>query len=128
MAERVLLDACVLVPISLTDVLLDLADARLLDPAWSPMILEEAKQALTEKRGLPQERAQRRIDQMVSAFPHASITGFEHLIDSMNNHPKDRHVLAAAVQGKCSKIVTANLGDFPSRSIETAWLRAAFRR
>ncbi|MDR1449442.1 MAG: PIN domain-containing protein [Propionibacteriaceae bacterium] len=125
MAERVLLDACVLVPISLCDVLLDLADAGLFDPAWSEAILDETRRALTDKRGLAPERADRRIAQMTSAFPHAEVTGFERLIGRMANHPKDRHVLAAAVQGRCRTVVTANLSDFPLAALAPHGVDAA---
>ena len=41
MTRRVVLDACVLVPISLCDVLHELADARLYQPLWSETILSE---------------------------------------------------------------------------------------
>lgn len=50
---------------------------------------------------------------MEAAFPEATVTGYESMIDSMANHPKDRHVLAAAVHSSCEVIVTFNLKDFP---------------
>jgi predicted nucleic acid-binding protein len=34
------------------------------------------------------------------------VTGYESLIGSMTNHPKDRHVLAAAVAGRADVLVT----------------------
>ena len=40
------------------------------------------------------------------------------LIDRMNNHPKDRHVLAAAVKWGTSVIVTYNKRDFPASATE----------
>ena len=40
------------------------------------------------------------------------IEGFEHLQESCENHPKDRHVLAAAIHGKAETIVTFNVRDF----------------
>jgi hypothetical protein len=50
---------------------------------------------------------------MATYFPDARVTGYEDLIDSMTNHPKDRHVLAAAVAGRADMLVTENLRDFP---------------
>lgn len=49
---------------------------------------------------------------MSRAFPSALVEGHEHLIASMTNDPKDRHVLAAAVHTEAPLIVTANLKDF----------------
>lgn len=55
---------------------------------------------------------------MTAAFPEASVTGYEQLVGSMTNHPKDRHVLAAAVVANASLIVTSNLKDFPPSALE----------
>ena len=114
MFRSVLIDACVLVPISLCDVLLELADAEFFKPLWSEMILAEVKNALVNDIGLPEERARVRIQEMRTAFPEGMIVNFEDAIPLMKNHPKDRHVLAAAVKGGCDCILTENLGDFPS--------------
>ncbi|MCL2783444.1 MAG: PIN domain-containing protein [Propionibacteriaceae bacterium] len=118
------LDACVLVPISLCDVLMELADAALYKPLWSQTILDETYKALVEKRGVPADRAERRIGLMQAAQPGASVNGFETLIPEMGNHPKDRHVLAAAVQAKCRLIVTANLNDFPVSALAPHGVKA----
>ena len=37
----------------------------------------------------------------------------------MKNHPKDRHVLAAAVKCGADYVVTFNLKDFPSKATDT---------
>jgi hypothetical protein len=50
---------------------------------------------------------------MRSWFPDAEVSGYEHLLPIMTNHPKDRHVLAAATHAKAKVITTANLKDFP---------------
>lgn len=118
------LDACVLVPISLCDVLLNLADAGLLDPLWSDSILAETRRALIEKRGVDPIRAESRLNQMTSAYPHAAVTGFESLIPRMANHPKDRHVLAVAVHSRSDVIVTANIKDFPPGALKPYGIKA----
>jgi hypothetical protein len=54
---------------------------------------------------------------MTLTFPDAEITEYEHLVESMTNSPDDRHVLAAAVAGNVSTIVTDNLKDFPETAL-----------
>lgn len=36
----------------------------------------------------------------------------------MTNHPKDRHVVAAAVHGSAELIVTENVRDFPASAVK----------
>jgi len=43
------------------------------------------------------EKAHRREDQLRRYFPEPWVDGFEPLIGAISNHPKDRHVIAAAV-------------------------------
>lgn len=117
MAFPALLDACVLVPYPLFDVLLRLADAETFRPLWSATILEEVERTCTHKLGQDPTRVAGRIGSMRSAFPDAEVTGYEPLIQSMTNHPKDRHVLAAAVVANADLIVTANLKDFPASAL-----------
>lgn len=112
-----LLDACVLIPYPLFDVLLRLADAGAYRPLWSATILDEVERNCVGKLGLDAERVASRIRDMRSAFPDAEVTGYERLIESMGNHPKDRHVLAAAVVANADLIVTANLKDFPDAAL-----------
>jgi predicted nucleic acid-binding protein len=110
----VILDACVLLPISLTDILLRLAeDPALYCPRWSRHILGEIERNLQiPKFGLTPEKARYRIACMESAFPEAMVTGYEPLIQLMENGTDDRHVLAAAVRAKADAILTANSKDF----------------
>ncbi len=55
---------------------------------------------------------------MTAAFPEAMIEGFEHLLSVLNINEKDRHVLAAAIQGGVSLIVTFNVKDFPDAALK----------
>ncbi len=49
---------------------------------------------------------------MDGAFPDALVEGWEPLEASMANHPKDRHVAAAAKAVGASIVVTSNLKVF----------------
>jgi len=46
------------------------------------------------------------------------VSGYEYLIPSITlPDPDDRHVLAAAIAGRCDVIVTQNLKDFPEEAL-----------
>jgi hypothetical protein len=108
----VLLDTCTIVPISLCDLLLRLAESpSMYLPRWSPEILEELVRTLERPPfSLASEKAAYRIACMESAFPEALITGYESLTESMPNHSKDRHVLAAAVCGRVESVSRTGSG------------------
>jgi hypothetical protein len=54
---------------------------------------------------------------MKLAFPEAIVEVTDRLIPCMDNHPGDRHVLAAALIAKAQVIVTDNLKHFPAQSL-----------
>jgi predicted nucleic acid-binding protein len=114
-----ILDTCVLLPISLCDLLLQLAeDPALYSPRWSPEILQELERNLTApKFNLTVEKARYRIASMQSAFPEALVTGHGSLVDSMPNNSKDRPVLAAAVYAKVDAVVTVDKRGFPESDL-----------
>lgn len=111
-AFPVVLDANVLIPASLCDVLLRAARKRLIQVYWTEEILEEMRRNLVTDYKRSETQAARRVAAMREAFPEAMVTGYEWLIPAMTNHPKDRHVLAAAVHIGAQTIVTSNLRDF----------------
>jgi predicted nucleic acid-binding protein len=112
------LDACVLVPASLRDTLLRLAETpQLYIPKWSHGILAEVKRNLEVRLNLPPKKTGYLISQLTHHFPEALTQGYESLIPQMRNDPKDRHVLAAAVNAGATGIVTSNLKDFPQRAL-----------
>jgi predicted nucleic acid-binding protein len=107
------LDACTLVPINLTDLLLRLAEAGAYRPLWSADVLAEVERTLPQV-GDAMTPMKARVAVMQAAFPDAEVRGYQSLISTMTNAPKDRHVLAAAISAGAALIVTANLADFPT--------------
>jgi hypothetical protein len=115
----VVLDANVLYPFRVRDVLLRFAEAGLFRARWSRQILEEwASNLLAEKPHLEDSvRLQR--EAMARAFPEAMIEGHEALIPALTlPDENDRHVLAAAIRVGAHHIVTENLRDFPGEALE----------
>lgn len=111
-----LFDTNVLFGSHLNDVILGMAERGLFRPLWSERILAELLDNLVE-HGLLAANAQNRIDAMRRAFPDATVRGFEDLVETMTNDPKDRHVLAAGIRANCEVLVTFNLRDFPADSV-----------
>jgi hypothetical protein len=101
------------------DTLLRLAeyDPPFFGPLWSRDILDETKRTIL-KFGYTELQASRRIKAMEEAFPEALVTGYESLIDAMQNDAKDRHVLAVAVRAGADCVVTDNIKHFPQKALE----------
>ena len=114
-----MLDANVLVPIRLTDLLIQLAVDDLFRAKWTLEIHREWMK--TVRRLYPdigQQRVERRRDQMDAETRDALVYGYETIIEALNlPDGNDRHVLAAAIVGHCDVIVTYNLKDFPSEAL-----------
>lgn len=118
---RVVLDACVLIPMPLADTLLRMAEVpRLYLPKWSHMIMDEVTRNLIHKWNMPPEKAQRRESELRRHFAEAWVEGSEPLIDAMTNDPKDRHVLATAVRAHADLIVTYNRRHFPAACLQAS--------
>lgn len=113
-----MLDACVLYPFSLRDTLLRLAERELYDPFWSHRILDEMARNLVEHGRMTRRQADRIVSLMGSAFEASEVAdhAVAQLEPAMTNHPKDRHVLAAAVAAHAEGIITTNLKDFSPAS------------
>jgi predicted nucleic acid-binding protein len=107
------LDACVLYPVELRNLLLCVAEQGVYRPLWSERILSEMRRSiLRQNPHLSDDQLDHLVAQMKIAFPEAMISGYEPLESAMTNDPKDRHVLAAAVRGRADVIVTLNLKHF----------------
>jgi hypothetical protein len=109
------LDACVLYPAPVRDLLLHLADFELYTPRWTDRIHDEWIRNLLQYRpDLKAEQLNRTVNEMKKAFPDANVEKYESLIPSFQLPDEDdRHVLAAAVRCNADVIVTSNLKDFP---------------
>lgn len=120
MPFAVVLDASVLYPLPLRDTLLRVAETELYDPLWSARILDEVMRNLEDNRRATAEQTRHLGTAMTAAFDCAEVPGaaIDRLEPAMTNHPKDRHVLAAAVASEAQAIVTLNLEDFPRDACE----------
>ena len=111
---RAVLDACVLYPTVLREILIGAAEAGLYTPLWSERILEEWARATAKLGTAEQAFARGEIAVLKAAFPEAAIArhqGLEarlHLPDE-----NDIHVLATAISGSADAIITLNARDFP---------------
>lgn len=115
-----LLDANVLHPAFLRGAMLWFADERLFRPAWSGTILEEWRRSLKKRHpDILDEKLDAQQALMNDQFPDAEVTGYEPLVGALSlPDDNDRHVLAAAIIGKCNGIITANLKDFPAETVQ----------
>lgn len=110
-----LLDANVLYPAPLRDLFLQLAVTDLFKAKWTADIHREWIEALMRNEPECGRAALERTRVLMDTATRDSlVTGYEALIDTLTlPDPDDRHVLAAAIVGRCDVIVTQNLKDFP---------------
>ena len=113
------LDASVLYPATLRNLLMHLAVAGVFRPRWTDKVQDEWTTALLRDRpDLDAARLAHRRGLMDDYILDARVTGYEQLIDDLVlPDPDDRHVLAGAIHGGAAVIVTANLRDFPSATL-----------
>jgi predicted nucleic acid-binding protein len=114
-----LLDANVLYPAPLRDIFIQLALTDIYHAKWSATIHDEwMRSLLRDKPSLDRAVPQRTRDLMDRAVSDCLVTGYEALIPALTlPDPDDRHVLAAAIAGRCDVIVTQNLRHFPAEAL-----------
>lgn len=103
-----------------------LALTDLFRPKWTDEVHEEWIGAVLEDReDLNRKQLERTRDLMNAHVRDALITDYEGLIETLKlPDPDDRHVLAAAIKGRCDLIVTLNLKDFPPEMTEPFGIEA----
>jgi len=115
----VVLDANVLYPPSLRDLLHTLAALDAFDVRWSDEILDEVTRNVVEDTpGIdPVQFVEHTIGSMRRAFPDASVSAPRELIETLDNDPKDRHVAATALVTGSQALVTLDVSDFQSQML-----------
>lgn len=114
-----LLDANVLHPAFLRGAMLWFADERLFRPAWSQDILAEWRRSLQRRHtDIGEDQVNHLQAVMTDEFADAEVTGYQAITGALDlPDPDDRHLLAAAIVGRCNGIVTANLKHFPAEKV-----------
>ena len=111
-----LLDANVLYPAQLRDLLMRLAVAGLLRAHWTDAIHDEwTRHVRANHPDVTPTQLARTRRLMETALPSASIEDYERHLEALTlPDPDDRHVLAAAIEIGAEVIVTFNVRDFPA--------------
>lgn len=121
----VVLDANVLFPVRVRDVLLTFAHEGLFRARFTDEILDEwTRNLITLKPDL--EASVRRQEALIREnFDECFVQGYKPLISGLELPDKDdRHILAAAIRCSAQVIVTENLKDFPDEILEEHGLEA----
>ena len=115
---KVLLDACVLYPTVLREILIGVAGQGLYTPLWSERILEEWARAARKIGPTGEAQARAEIALLRAAWPDAFVPSRPGLEDRLwLPDPADVHVLAAAITGSADLILTFNAKDFPRNTL-----------
>ena len=111
---KAVLDACVIYPTVLREILVGVAARGLYEPLWSERILREWVLATTKLGPLVQLQAEGEALRMRAEFPRAMIRE-QPDIEARLLLPDagDVHVLAVAIAAHADCIVTFNARDFP---------------
>lgn len=112
---KAVLDACVIFPTVMREMLIGAAQAGLFIPVWSDRILEEWTRATKRLGEGAEDIARGEAALMRAQFPQACVTGSEDGLWLPDGD--DIHVLASAIASDADAIITRNISDFPTRSL-----------
>lgn len=115
----VILDACVLYPAPLRDLLMQLALGDLFRARWTEQIHREwIRSVLKNNPHLQPKQLERTRELMNQHVRDCLVTDYETLIPALSlPDPDDRHVLAAAIHCGAGLIITFNGSDFPDAEL-----------
>ena len=111
---KIVIDACVLYPTVMRQVVLGTAETIGFTPLWSARLLDEWQGAAAKHGAETTAHALAEIAQVKARFPKAEICPPPELAKRLwLPDPADIHVLATAVHGGAEAIMTLNAKDFP---------------
>lgn len=120
----VVYDACVLYPLHLKNILVQVGADRLVFPRWTLEIQNEwTRNLLNNDDSVSPEALAKTCRLMNTVVPNAMVTDYEGILGVLRaQHDagmievdrKDLHVLAAAIKAQATIITTQNLKDFPA--------------
>lgn len=112
------LDANVLYPFQIRNLLLHIAEFGAFDPLWSETIVSEFSRHLLGSGAVTEDQLKYLVSQMRRYFPDAWGRNYEGRADHLNLPDEDdRHVVALAIHYEADYIVTQNTRDFPESEI-----------
>jgi len=115
---RIVLDACVLFPTVLREILIGTAATGAFTPLWSARILEEWARATRRLPSGAEAVARTEIAILRADWPASEIAPPPDLVETLSlPDADDRHVLAAAIAGGADVLMTLNRRDFPTRTL-----------
>ena len=115
---RVVIDACVLFPTLLRELVVSFAAAGAFTPLWSARILEEWRRAASRLGPKDLMIAEAEIAVLKAHFPTSEVQVSPATEARLTlPDPDDVHVLAAALDGEAGELLTLNSKDFPARSL-----------
>ena len=128
---RAVIDACILAGTIRRHMVLLFAQDGLLEPIWSPRILQETQRAIpkTLKASDMDEatltsHAGTVCDLILASFPEALQEPQSMTLPAPLPDPDDEHVLQLALSAGAPVIVTENLRDFPKKALSGTGVRA----
>ena len=114
-----LVDTCVLFPTVMRTILLEAVKSKHDSAFWSEKILSEWSASAKKVGELGQLQAEAEISILKANWPNSIISFSLELEESLYlPDSNDRHVLAAAIAGKCDAIITLNKKDFPRKILD----------
>ncbi|MFK7879369.1 RSP_2648 family PIN domain-containing protein [Roseobacter sp.] len=115
---RIVIDACVLYPTIMREMVVGVAQQGAFEPLWSARILEEWARAARKLGPTGEMQARSEIAILRANWPNAEASAAPHLEARLwLPDENDIHVLATAISTSSDAIMTMNAKDFPRNAL-----------